>query len=130
MEGGRPLSDKYINNILVVLSKALKYAEDVELIARVPRVGIFRTERPEIVCWDVEQYARLLASAIEARITLADVARATACVVTNAVLVAHAVAAVDGVAQFDSGALARDLREAVDRMEPRLRIIEREVARR
>ena len=58
VEGGRPLSDKYINNILVVLSKALKYAEDVELIARVPRVGIFRTERPEIVCWDVEQYAR------------------------------------------------------------------------
>src|SRR5690349_21814581 len=49
-EEGKPLSDKYINNILVVLSKALKYAEDVELIARAPKIGIFRTERPEVVC--------------------------------------------------------------------------------
>jgi integrase len=57
------LSDKYINNILAVVSKALKYAEDVQIIQRAPKVGIFRTERPEIECWDFEQYARLLDAA-------------------------------------------------------------------
>lgn len=61
--GEAPLSDKYINNILAVLSKALKYAEDVQLIKRAPKVGIFRTERPEIECWDFDQYARLLEAA-------------------------------------------------------------------
>ncbi len=61
--GEAPLSDKYINNILAVLSKALKYAEDVQLIKRAPKVGIFRTERPEIECWDFDQYARLLDAA-------------------------------------------------------------------
>ncbi len=61
----KPLSDKYINNILAVLSKALKYAEDVEMIQRAPKVGIFRTERPEIECWDFDQYARLLEAAEE-----------------------------------------------------------------
>lgn len=59
------LSDKYINNILGVLSKALRYAEDVELIVRAPKVGIFKTERPEIECWDLAQYARLIAAASE-----------------------------------------------------------------
>jgi len=45
------------------LSKALRYAEDVELIARAPKIGIFRTERPEVVCWDFDQYERLLEGA-------------------------------------------------------------------
>lgn len=57
------LSEKYINNILAVLSKALRYAEDVELIVRAPKVGIFKTERPEVECWDFHEYARLLSAA-------------------------------------------------------------------
>ncbi|HUQ05325.1 MAG TPA: tyrosine-type recombinase/integrase [Kofleriaceae bacterium] len=57
------LSDKRINNILAVLSKPLKYAVDCELIQKGPKVGMFKVERPEIVAWDFEQYARLLAAA-------------------------------------------------------------------
>ncbi len=59
----RELSEKRINNILVVLSKALRYAHDCELIERVPKIGLYKVERPEIVAWDFEQYARLLAAA-------------------------------------------------------------------
>ncbi len=59
----RKLSEKRINNILVVLSKALRYAHDCELIAKMPKIGLFKVERPEIVAWDFEQYARLLATA-------------------------------------------------------------------
>jgi branched-subunit amino acid aminotransferase/4-amino-4-deoxychorismate lyase len=69
--------------------------------------------------------ARLLGAASEARVTLAMAAEATACVVTNALFLAHPVASIEGVAEYDSVALARDLREAVDRTAPRLRIIER-----
>jgi len=57
------LSGKRINNILAVLSKALKYAADCEVIAKAPRVGMFKVERPEIVAWDFAQYARLLTAA-------------------------------------------------------------------
>jgi hypothetical protein len=42
-------SDKTINNILAVLSKALKYAEQAQVIARAPAVGLLKVERPEIV---------------------------------------------------------------------------------
>ena len=58
-----PLSKKRINNILAVLSKPMKYAVDCELIVKAPRIGMFKVERPEIVAWDFEQYARLLAAA-------------------------------------------------------------------
>ncbi len=68
---------------------------------------------------------RLSARAVEARLTLATVAAATACVVTNALFLAHPVASIEGVKEFDSEALARDLREAVDRTAPHLRIIRR-----
>ncbi|HWU86790.1 MAG TPA: tyrosine-type recombinase/integrase [Kofleriaceae bacterium] len=57
------LSEKRINNILAVLSKPLKYAVDCELIARAPKIGMFKVERPEVVAWDFAQYARLLAAA-------------------------------------------------------------------
>ena len=57
------LGDKRINNIMAVLSKALRYAADCELIAKAPKVSMFKVERPEIVAWDFEQYARLLAAA-------------------------------------------------------------------
>lgn len=55
--------DKTINNILAVLSKALKYAEAARVIDRAPTVGLLKVERPEIVAWSVEEYARLLAAA-------------------------------------------------------------------
>ncbi len=57
------LGDKRINNIMAVLSKALRYAADCELIERAPKISMFKIERPEIVAWDFEQYARLLAAA-------------------------------------------------------------------
>ena len=57
------LGEKRINNILAVLSKALKYAVDAEVIVRAPKIGMFKIERPEIVAWDFEQYPRLLAAA-------------------------------------------------------------------
>jgi integrase len=59
----RGLSDKTVNNILAVLSKPLRYAYDAELIDRVPKVGLFRVEQPEIELWDFEQYARVLSAA-------------------------------------------------------------------
>ncbi len=60
---GMGLSEKRINNILAVLSKPLRYAVDCELIAKAPKIGLFKVERPEIVAWDFVQYARLLAAA-------------------------------------------------------------------
>ncbi|MFI5403099.1 MAG: aminotransferase class IV [Planctomycetota bacterium] len=69
--------------------------------------------------------ARLLGIAREAPVDLAMAAEATACVVTNAVFLAHPVAAIQGVKEFASEALARDLREAMDETAPHLRIIER-----
>ncbi|HEX7699940.1 MAG TPA: site-specific integrase [Kofleriaceae bacterium] len=57
------LGEKRINNILAVLSKALRYAVDCELLAKPPKIGMFKVERSEIVAWDFAQYARLLAAA-------------------------------------------------------------------
>jgi integrase len=57
------LGEKRINNILAVLSKPLRYAADCNMIAKAPKVGLFRVERPEIVAWDFAQYARILAAA-------------------------------------------------------------------
>jgi integrase len=57
------LSEKRINNILAVLSKPLHYAAECNVIAKVPRMGLYKCERPEIEAWDFAQYARLLAAA-------------------------------------------------------------------
>ena len=57
---------------------------------------------------------RLLGMAREAPVSLAMAAEATACVVTNAVFLAHPVASIQGVKEFASEALARDLREAME----------------
>jgi integrase len=38
----RKLDEKRINNVLAVLSKALKYALDVELISKAPKVGLLQ----------------------------------------------------------------------------------------
>jgi integrase len=35
------------------------------LIDHAPRVGMIKLERPEFVCWDLEQYARMLDAAVE-----------------------------------------------------------------
>lgn len=59
----KPLSEKRINNILAVLSKALHYAAKVELIDHVPEIGLFKVERPEIEFWSWEQYARVVRAA-------------------------------------------------------------------
>jgi integrase len=56
-------SDKRINNILAVLSKALTYAEQAKVIASAPSVGMLKIERPEIVPWSLEEYARLFIAA-------------------------------------------------------------------
>lgn len=60
---GRKLSSKRINNILTVLSKALRYALDAQLIASVPKVGMFKIDRPEIEYWEYDEYARILGAA-------------------------------------------------------------------
>lgn len=60
---GRRLTRKSINNILAVLSKSLRYGVDVGLIPNVPKVGLFKTERPEIEFWDFGEYARVLQAA-------------------------------------------------------------------
>lgn len=57
------LSDKRINNIMAVLSKALRYAADAGLITHAPKVGLFKVERPEIIAWEMEEYARVLSAA-------------------------------------------------------------------
>jgi len=59
------LSLKSVNNILAVLSKALRYAEDAHVIALAPRVRLYNLERPEIESWELEEYARILAAAKE-----------------------------------------------------------------
>jgi hypothetical protein len=46
-----------------VLSKPLHYAAECNVIAKVPRMGLFKCERPEIKAWDFAEYARLLAPA-------------------------------------------------------------------
>src|ERR1041384_5081639 len=48
----KKLSEKRINNILAVLSKPLHYALECNVIGKVPRMGLFKCERPEIEAWD------------------------------------------------------------------------------
>jgi integrase len=59
----KELGKKSINNILAVLSKALRYADDVELIRAPRKIGLYKVERPEIEAWEFEQYARILHAA-------------------------------------------------------------------
>jgi len=57
------LSLKRINNILAVISTALKYAAKKGVIARAPEVGIFKIASPEIEWWEFDEYARVLVAA-------------------------------------------------------------------
>ncbi len=59
----RPLSDKSINNVMAVLSKSLRYAVEVELLEKIPRIRLRKVDRPEIEAWTVEEYATLLDAA-------------------------------------------------------------------
>jgi len=59
----KKIGDKRINNVMAVLSKALRYAVDAELIDHSPKIRFRKTERPEIEAWDWDEYARILASA-------------------------------------------------------------------
>jgi integrase len=59
----RKLSDKRINNVLAVLSKCLHYAVEAEVISRMPKIGLLKVERPEIMPLSFEEYARLLRAA-------------------------------------------------------------------
>jgi len=59
------LAMKSVNNILAVLSKALRYAEEAQIIDRAPRVKLYRLERPEMEWWELEEYPRILAAARE-----------------------------------------------------------------
>ncbi len=61
--GGRPHSRKTLNNILGVLSKALRYAVDAGVIDRAPRVGIFKVEAPEVLWCELGVYAAVLEAA-------------------------------------------------------------------
>jgi hypothetical protein len=60
---GANKGDKTINNILAVLSKALSYAAQARVIPSAPCVGLLKVERPEIVAWNLEEFASLLAAA-------------------------------------------------------------------
>jgi integrase len=60
---GKPLSLKTRNNVLAVVSNALKYAEEVALIDEAPRIRPYKFERPEIECWEMDEWQRLLEAA-------------------------------------------------------------------
>jgi integrase len=59
------LGDKRINNIMAVLSKSLRYAAEVELIERAPKIRLRKVDRGEIEAWTFEEYALLLEGARE-----------------------------------------------------------------
>jgi integrase len=60
---GRPLALKTRNNVLAVVSNALRYAEEVGLIHGAPRIRPYRFERPVIACWELDEWRRLIATA-------------------------------------------------------------------
>jgi integrase len=60
---GRPLALKTRNNVLAVVSNALRYAEEVGLIDGAPRIRPYRFERPVIACWELDEWRRLVDAA-------------------------------------------------------------------
>src|SRR5262249_28625592 len=56
----KKLCDKSINNVMGVLSKALRYAVEADLIPRAPRCRMKKVERPEIELWSYDGYVRIL----------------------------------------------------------------------
>jgi integrase len=60
---GEKLSDKTRDNILVVLSSALNYAEEARVIDAAPRIRIKSRKPPDIPRWTFEEYGRMLGGA-------------------------------------------------------------------
>lgn len=71
---------KTVNNILAVLSKALKFAERKRLIQFAPDVGLLKIEPPEIVVWELDEYGHYLATSV----LLGPMWRAAACLAGEA----------------------------------------------
>ncbi len=59
----KQLSLKTLNNVLAVLSNAMRYAEEVGLIEEAPRIRQYKFERPEIECLEFTEWQRMLAAA-------------------------------------------------------------------
>jgi integrase len=59
----KPLTLKTRNNVLAVVSNALRYAEEVGLIEEAPRIRPYKFERPEIQCWEIDEWRRLIDAA-------------------------------------------------------------------
>jgi integrase len=59
----KPLSLKTRNNILGVVSNALAYAREVDLIDQAPRIRPYKFERPQIECWELAEWGRILVAA-------------------------------------------------------------------
>lgn len=60
---GEEFAKKSINNILAVLSKALRWAEETNVIEAAPRIRFYRLDRPEIEFYEFTEYSRLVAAA-------------------------------------------------------------------
>lgn len=61
--GPRPLSNKGVNNVLAVLRRLLSLAYEQGVLAHLPRVKLFKTEKPPFDFLDFEEAERLVASA-------------------------------------------------------------------
>lgn len=59
----KELGRKTVNNVLAVLSKLLRYAEELEVVERAPRVRLLKVERRKVRYLDFEEYAALLKAA-------------------------------------------------------------------
>jgi integrase len=62
----KPLALKTRNNVLAVVSHALAYAEEVGLVEKAPRIRSYTFERPEIECWELDEWRRFLDAAARA----------------------------------------------------------------
>ena len=59
----KKLAPKSVNNILAVLGKMLRYAEEIEVIDKVPRIRLMKTTPPEFDFLDFDEAGRLLTTA-------------------------------------------------------------------
>jgi integrase len=59
----RPLSPKTVNNVLVVLGKVLRYAEEIEILDTVPRIRMLRAPKPDFDFLTFDETDRLLEAA-------------------------------------------------------------------
>jgi integrase len=59
------LGKKHINNLLVIISKPLRYAVDCGLISSAPKVGLLKHERPQIGAWELDEYGAIMGAALE-----------------------------------------------------------------